>query len=91
MVCLNFSRDIHPIFPTFIKFIFKAVNGTCIDDIKRNALPVIYNRVIEKCRRIVVLKGGFFNLKLSPLVMELLSTTNKCSNNGHIHSILYKP
>ena len=48
MVCLYFSRDIHPIFPTFIKLIFKAVNENCVDDIKRYAVPVIYNLDIEK-------------------------------------------
>ena len=40
IVCLYFSRDIHPIFLTFIKLIFKAVNESLVDDIKREAVPV---------------------------------------------------
>ena len=39
-------------------------------------------RLLKKCWRIVALKCDFFNLKLYPLVIELLSTANKCSNNG---------
>ena len=48
IVCLYFSRKIHPISPTFTKLILKTVNGSCVDDIKRKAVPVIYNTVIEK-------------------------------------------
>ena len=47
VVCLYFSRDIHPIFPTFIKLIFKTVNRSCDNNIKKKAVPVIYNTVIE--------------------------------------------
>ena len=43
IVCLYFPRDIYPISLTFIKLIFKIVNGMCVDDIKRKAVPVIYN------------------------------------------------
>ena len=46
--CLCFSQDIHPISPTFIKLLFKTVTGSCVDDIERKAVPVIYNTVIEK-------------------------------------------
>ena len=53
IVCLYFSRDIHPIFPRFIKLIFKAVNESCVADIKREAVPVIYNLGIEKMLTII--------------------------------------
>ena len=48
IVCLYFSRKIHPISPTFIKLILKTVNGSCVYDIKRKAVQVIYKTVIEK-------------------------------------------
>ena len=60
IICLFFSSDIYLISPTFIKLIFKTVNGSCDNDIKRKAVPVIYNTVIEKLECFVVLKGGFF-------------------------------
>ena len=81
-VSLYFSRDIHPIFPKFLKLIFKAVNANCVDDIKRKPLPVIYNSIMEQMLSIMVLKGGFFNLKLCPQVIVLLSTADKCSNHS---------
>ena len=40
MVSLYFSRDIHPISPTFIKLLFETVNGSCVHDIKRKAVLV---------------------------------------------------
>ena len=43
IVCLYFSRDKHPISLTFVKLIFKTVNGMCVGGIKRKAFPVIYN------------------------------------------------
>ena len=39
-------------------------------------------QLLRTCWRIVVLKGGFFNFKLCPLVIKLLSISNKCSNDG---------
>ena len=48
IICLYFSRDIHPMSPTFIRLNFKTVNGGCVDDIKRRAVPIIYNTAIEK-------------------------------------------
>ena len=36
----------------------------------------------SKCYWIDVLKNNFFNLKLSPLVTEVVSTFNKYSNDG---------
>ena len=46
IVCSYFSH--HPIFPTFIKIIFKTVNASCIDNIVRKAFPVVYNTINEK-------------------------------------------
>ena len=67
------NRFFHSLF-ILIKLIFKTVNGRRVHDIKRKAVPVIYSKV--------VLKEVFFNLRLCPLVIELLSTANKCSNDG---------
>ena len=82
IVCLYFSRDVHPMSPTFIKLIFKTVNESCVDDIKRRAVPAFYDTAIKNFWCIVDLKGGFFNLKLCSLVIEFLSNANECSNNG---------
>ena len=62
IVCLYFSREIHPIFPTFIKFIFKGINGSHVDDIKRQAVLVIYNTVIEKMLACCCIEGWLFQL-----------------------------
>ena len=63
-VCLYFSRDIHPIFPTFSKLIFKTVNGICVDDIKRKAVSVIYNMVIGKMLTYCCFEGWHFQLEI---------------------------
>ena len=47
MVCLYFSCDIHPIFPTFIKLIFKAVNGTCIETSKGMLFQLFTTRLLK--------------------------------------------
>ena len=48
IVCLYFSRKIHPISPTFTKLILKTVNGSLRWRHQKKAVPVIYNTVIEK-------------------------------------------
>ena len=63
IVCLYFSRDMQSIFPTFIKLIFKAINGSCAGDTKRKAVPVIYNTVFEKMLTYCWFKG-LFQLKI---------------------------
>ena len=80
--CLYLSRDIHPIFSTFIKLNFKTVYGSWNDDIKKRAVQVIYNTIIENMLTHCCFKGWYFNFKLCPLVIKLLSISNKCSNDG---------
>ena len=68
VVCLYFSRDMHPILPTFIKLIFKTVNRSCDNNIKKKAVPVIYNTVIENMLTYCCFEGQLF--------------ANNCSNDG---------
>ena len=64
IVCLYFSCNMHPISPTFIKLIFKTVNGSSVHDIKRKAIPVIYNTVNEKSLPYFCFGGLFFQLEI---------------------------
>ena len=51
IVCLYFSRKIHPISPTFTKLILKTVNGSCVDDIKRRLFQLFTTQLLKKCWR----------------------------------------
>ena len=92
IVCLYFSRDMHPISPTFINLIFKTVDGSCVYDIKRKAVQVTYNTAIEKMLTHCYFEGWFFQLEImSSNLLNFYQLQINVPMMGLINSILYKP
>ena len=91
IVCLYLSRDIHSIFPTFIKLIFKTVNGSYVGEMKRKAVPVIYNTIIEKMLMYCCFEEWFFQLEIVFQLPNYYRLQINVPTMGRIHSIPYKP
>ena len=91
-VCLYLSRDMHPISPVFINLIFETVNGSCVDRIKRKAVPVIYNTAVEKMLTYCCFEVWFFQLEIMSSSYQLIYQLQiNVPTMGRIQSILYKP
>ena len=69
---LYFWRYIHFISPTFLKLIFKTVNGSCVDNIIRKAASVFYISVIEKNLTYCCFEGWFFQFEIMSSSYEIM-------------------
>ena len=83
---IQFFSPFHTTYTVFSQhlpsLILKMLMVVALTTTKGRLLQLFNIRLLKKCLNIVVLKGCFFDLKLCPLVIELLSTENKCSKDG---------